>query len=118
MVSIDESFAVADCGAGKDIAATMTWRKNDLHPRVLRGYLVAGANAVNECVLEFKVDGVVLATIKNQLTGAAPVTVEFNKDWYTVLSNVLIPAGKAFELTVKTAPTVNPIRVMLEVPEI
>lgn len=114
MVFVDEQFAVADCSAGNDIAAKKEWQKSS-HNRLIRGFALVGGNAALECVLSVKVNKVIVATLKNDVTG---LLIETHTDWRPISSMLMVPANVELQIVVESAPTVSPIRLLMDLPEV
>jgi len=114
MVFVDETFSVAECIVGYDLAAKKEWATSGFK-RLFTGFALVGANAALECVLAIKVNKVVIATLKNGDTGLA---VDVSTSWYPIGSMFVIPPGVPIAVEVVSAPTVNPIRLQLNLAEV
>lgn len=114
MVFIDEQYAVADCAVGKNLAAGKEWRLSP-YRRLFTGFALVGANAALECCLVVKVNKVVIATLRNNITG---LVIAVHEEWHSIGSMFSIDPNMEIAVEVVSAPTVSPIRLQMNLAEV
>jgi len=114
MVFIDETIAVADAAVGTDLAAKKEWAKSQFN-RLLTGFALTGGNAAEQVALSVKFNKQIVATLRNSVTG---LVVNTNEQWRPVQSALMCPAGQEVNVIVDAAPTVSPIKLMMNLAEV
>lgn len=99
--------AQATAVVGYNLLKDKAWRIAPF-PRSLLRVGFTGSAAIGDCDAEVRVGGAVIGTINNTKLGMA----SNQDDMLNLLS--AIPANLEIEIVVTTAPTTNPVCVMLE----
>jgi len=100
------SVAPATAVAGYDIFRNETWRVSG-SARILRGIRVGGSAAAGDCSFNLYVDQKHLGRFYNLVLGWPTV------DHEVPLKRIYVPAGSTISAVMVTAPTTNPINVVL-----
>lgn len=100
------SVASATAVAGYDIFRDQTWRVS-ARTRKLRGIAVAGSTAAGDCSFDLYVDQYHIGRCYNLATGWP------TRDHLIPLKGNLVPPGATISAIMLTAPTANPINVIL-----
>ena len=103
---IDEEVAVADASAGDNIISGHEQERVGYKRWIVATGLVGG-NAIGQPIVDIKVAGKVVDTIRGQATGLALINTNM------LGSRTKVPANQLVEAEVKTAPTVSPVRIRL-----
>ena len=100
------SVAAATAVAGYDLCRDATWRVSSRR-RVLRGIAVAGSTAAGDCSFDLYVDQYHVGRCYNLAAGWP------TRDHLVPLKGNLVPPGATIAMIMHTAPTTNPINVIL-----
>jgi len=100
------SVAAATAVAGYDIFRDQSWRVSS-KPRKLRGIAVAGSTAAGDCSFMLYVDQYFIGRCYNLAAGWP------TRDHIVPLKGNLVPPGATISAIMHTAPTANPINVIL-----
>ncbi|MBA7540962.1 hypothetical protein ES705_33265 [subsurface metagenome] len=101
------SVAAATAIAGYDLFKNETWRVS-AKPRRIRGMGVAGSTAALDCSVDLFVDQFHVGKFYNSAPGAVII------DQHMVpLKGNLVPPGATISCIVGTAPTTNPINILI-----
>jgi len=100
------SVPAATAVSGYDLFRDKTWRVAS-RPRRLRGCAVAGSAAAGDCSFDLFIDQFHVGEFFNLATDWP------NKDHVVPLAGNFVPPGATIAAIMKTAPTTNPINVIL-----
>lgn len=100
------SVAAATAVAGYDLVRDQTWRVSS-KPRTLQGVMCAGSTAAGDCSFDVYIDQFYVGRIYNLSTGWP------TRDHLVPLKRNYIPPGATLALIMFTAPTTNPINVIV-----
>ncbi|GAI07691.1 unnamed protein product, partial [marine sediment metagenome] len=92
--------------AGYDLFTNEKWNIGS-QPRVLNGIAVTGSTAAGDCEVELYVGMKLVTNIFNTALGFA------TRDHVQPLAGIWVPPGSKISCIVRTAPTTNPINVVL-----
>ena len=100
------AVAAATAVAGYDIFRNEPWRVSS-KPRVITGIRVAGSTAAGDCSFNFYIDQYHVGRFYNVAAGWP------TKDHEVPLKRNFVPVGATLSAVMVTAPTANPINVIL-----
>ena len=100
------TVAAATAVAGYDLLRDQTWRVSSRR-RTLRGCAVAGSAAAGDCSFDLYIDQYHVGRFYNLATGWP------TRDHIVPLRGNFVPPGATISAIMHTAPTTNPINVIM-----
>jgi len=104
------SVAAASAGVGIDLFSGEVWSRAPRN-RVLNGFGIRGSAAAVDTQVEVYIDETRVGNFYNVGTGVP------NNDDLVKLNNLGVPAGAQARCIVRTAPTTNPINLLITLDE-